>query len=63
VVGDGVPCYGQQHEITPARVVGRRGVQNDINQLTNVWDSCSLDVEGNDDDRLVGGGIWRSIQG
>lgn len=30
MVGESILCQGQQHEIIPASVVGRRCVQNDI---------------------------------
>jgi hypothetical protein len=54
MVGEGVPCQGHQHQVTPDGIVGGHSVQHDVHQLTNVWNCHCLNVEVGDECRVVG---------
>jgi hypothetical protein len=61
VVGEGVSCQGQHHVVTPPGVVGGCGVQNDVDERTDIQNRSRLDVDVGDDGvfirRRVGHGL------
>jgi hypothetical protein len=57
VVGEGVPCQGHQHQVTPDGVVGGCSVQHYVHQLVNVWYHRCLNVEVGAECRVIGGTV------